>query len=128
MTSDRFARVYQKPADKQTLCLRCEFQFSGQQSRNLGVKWALGAHSLESAFLGALQATKDEVLESYFAFAADGRQPLLPRTVKQEPKTKRWLMDTVLPSFARYINQHDADGQVQAAYEQILRMNRLNDE
>jgi hypothetical protein len=42
------------------------------------------------------------------------------QTVKEDSKTEVWLLEQVLPTFIRVINEHNSDGEVVKAYLEAI--------
>lgn len=120
-SSDRFARVYQKPVRADRPALRLEFQLNRRRAEPFGLAWVAGRVDSRTAFKALLEWFDDEEIRHMFEMAVDGFHPLLPKTLRRETKTERWLLTQVLTAFTRYINMHDDDGRVSREFEQAIR-------
>ena len=118
--SDRFARCYQKPCDADRPLLRLEFVLQQDRAEAYGRNWTAGKVSKGRAYSALLDWFGDEYVCGYFRSAVEGFHPYLPTVTRKETKTERWLLGTVLRTFARYINQHDHDGKVVSAFQDVI--------
>lgn len=119
-TSDRFARCYMKASELSRPLLRLEFEISGKAANAYGLGWTSGRSDRHRAYLWLLDWYKDVELTQHFRHAVEGFNPMMPRAVRAETKTERWLMSQVLPSFVRHINEHGTDGRVLSAFADAI--------
>lgn len=110
--SGRFARVYQKVVDEQVL-IRGEIVFRTGGGSDTLFHRIMGFepnYTLANAYSGAISAINQRALEPLEANA----RPELPRVIRYESKTVKWLLDVVLPVFKRVVSQHDGAASVVA--------------
>jgi len=119
-TSETFTRIYQKLTDGGNRLLRVEVEYKGDKARAIVGSMAKTTFSQQMKF--HLQSkVSDEKLFAVFANQLDGIKPHDAKpTARVSSKKKKWLMTTVLPSFAEYINSHSEDGEVLQAYLAVI--------
>lgn len=107
-TSGKFARIYQKWAG--CYLLRCEYEVKGNMAEAYGQVLFSGKETPSTLLRLLLSQTSDEPLSAAYENQLSGiRKARKPEVVKIEPKTKKWLSETVLPTFVRYVNDHAND-------------------
>jgi hypothetical protein len=121
-TSGLFLRLYEKLASD-TRLLRCEFEVKRPYAPKWGRQIFAGDVTLSQILRLYIENTKHDGLKSMYTphmfgiFAAPKLQ-----TIKEDNKTELWLLDQVLPTFTRIINEHGNSGEVaRAFYEAIER-------
>jgi hypothetical protein len=114
-TSETYTRVYEKITDGGTILLRYEVEHKGGKAT--AVFDALAEHTPGEMLRHQLDRTRDKLLIDVFSSCLAGISPHNARPkVKQRNKKKQWLLTAVLPSFTEFINAHDDDGEVSAAF------------
>ena len=105
-TSDRVTRLYEKMGMGDEVFLRFETEFKGKRCRAIGQELAKGLSRSENLLAAEiLRFPHDGVQLVFIDFILD------PRDIKLEKasgNTKRWLLETVIPSLDRFLNDHDA--------------------
>lgn len=117
-TSDRFIRVYVKPAGKSDL-LRLEVEYKGDRSNTVIREIARGKGTVTQFLLHELQTTlRDDALSLLYEPSLSGAKPLNVRlkVATSLEKQERWLLSQVLPAFTRHVNDHSSNGRVLAAF------------
>lgn len=119
--SNRFHRVYEKQVDGGDIYLRYECEYSRQLATKMAREILQSPSIVSQYLLGELQAIGDDDLESVFAHNLIG-QPSREtvKRVQSHDKTRRWLLENVLPAFTRHINDHSADGEVALAFGRAI--------
>lgn len=119
-TSETYTRIYQKLTDGGNRLLRLEVEYKGDKAR------AVVRDMKETTFSQQLKyhlqsKLRDSKLSAVFANQLDG---IIPHNAKPKvqvsSKKKKWLLNTVLPSFEEYINSHSEDGEVIGAYLAVM--------
>lgn len=109
--SGRFIRLYQKVVGG-SVWLRFEVVFKKAGGSDSLLRRACEhspAYSLSSAYSGAIVAVagssmiEDRPFKDFLVPA----NPQLPDVHRQDSKTHKWLIETVLPTFKRFVSQHD---------------------
>jgi len=107
-----FTRLYQKEKDDGGKLLRLECVFRGKK--------AAAAHHLVRAgnepagLIRAAMPAVPELLDIFNPYLTGEGVPV--KIARTEHNTAAWLRRTVLPSFTRYINSHDADPDIIEAF------------
>jgi len=107
-----FTRLYQKEKDDGGKLLRLECVFRGKK--------AAAAHHLVRAgnepagLIRAAMPAVPELLDIFDVYLTGEGVPV--KIARTEHNTAAWLRRTVLPSFTRYINSHDADPDIIEAF------------
>ena len=118
-TSEVYARCYQKITNGGELLLRFEGEYKGAKA--VSVLSDMKKYTPSSMLWHHVQKLKDSQLENAFANAFNGISPHNARPqVKTRDKRREWLLTACLPAFAEFVNSHDDDGQVQAAFLEVL--------
>jgi len=118
-TSETYARCYQKITNGGELLLRFEGEYKG--SKAVSVLADMKKYSPSTMLLHHVQKLRDEQLETAFANSFHGISPHNARPqVRTRDKRREWLLTSCLPAFAEFINSHDDDGEVQAAFLEVL--------
>jgi len=120
--SDRLATVYVKLTSGNGRLLRFETRYKADRSNALLPQLAKGElpdnflrHELQNVIKDAkLSAIFERHLLGNVAKSAKVRQKV------KEDVTADWLIDKVLPTFARIILDHDHDGRVLMAYQEVM--------
>ena len=126
-TSGLFLRLYEKYASGQRL-LRCEFEIKRPYSPKWGRQLFSGDVTLSQILRLYIENSKHDGLIGMFVPSLHGITPAgRLKTVKEDNKTEKWLMEQVLPTFIRVINEHNSNGEVaKAFYEAIERHHDWN--
>jgi len=118
-SSESYARVYEKLTDGGERLLRFEGEYKGAKAR--AIVEALKEATPGAMLLHHVQKLRDEKLEKAFSLAFAGVSPHNARPkVKTRDKKREWLLLSVLPSFAEYVNSHEDDGEVVSAFLAVL--------
>lgn len=118
-TSETYARCYQKITNGGELLLRFEGEYKGAKAT--AVYDALKQYTPSTMLLHHVQKINDQQLEAAFSNSFHGISPHNARPqVKTRDKTREWLLTACLPAFAEFVRSHDDDGQVQAAFLEVL--------
>jgi hypothetical protein len=123
--SDRLSTIYIKLTAGNERLLRLETRYKADRANALLPKLADGAlpdtylrHELQSIIKdGKLSAAFEPHLHGETAVAS-------VQLKKQADKTAEWLIDKVLPTFARIILDHDHNGDVFAAFAEVMEKKR----
>ena len=103
--NQRFARCYEKYTDRHLL--RLEYENKGNIAASIGKMLAKGEETPASLLKLFIQITNDpEISALYLPLLEYAQTAVKPKVSRREPKTEKWLRETVLPAFARYINEH----------------------
>lgn len=121
-TSGLFLRLYEKYASEQRL-LRCEFEIKRPYSPKWGRQIFQGEVTLSQILRLYIENTKhDELIAMYIPHLLGITKAGRLQTVKEDNKTEVWLLEQVLPTFTRVINEHGSSGEVaRAFYEAVER-------
>jgi len=119
-TSGLFLRLYEKLASE-TRLLRCEFEIKRPYAPKWGRQIFAGDVTLAQILRLYIENTKHEELIALYTphllgITKAGRL----QTVKEDNKTQIWLLEQVLPTFIRVINEHNSDGEVVKAYLEAI--------
>lgn len=126
-TSGKFLRVYEKEFAEEVL-LRCEYELKGNYAEAYARALWRPAKGQDADTPGSLIklllfSTNDEPLSrvylpslEYFPKASK------PKILVSASKTEKWLLDTVLPTFTRVINDHASDSEVLQAYQDAINL------
>ena len=118
-TSEVYARCYQKITNGGELLLRFEGEYKGAKA--VSVLADMKKYSPSTMLLHHVQKLRDEQLETAFANSFHGISPHNARPqVRTRDKRREWLLTACLPAFAEFVNSHDDDGEVQAAFLEVL--------
>lgn len=119
--SERFIRVYEKQSDVGVVFLRFEVEFKRILAMRTLREVMKYPAKMGAYLLGELQAIGDSKLESIFAIklACEPTRETIQR-IPSADRTRKWLMETVLPAFTRYVNSHETDGMVAMAYGRAI--------
>ena len=117
-SSQRFARVYVKKTYGNANMLRMEMEYKADRANAIFRSLAKGEiagrylqHEIQTTF-------RHKGLSQLFSPCLNGVRPLTER-IKIETsseKTERWLLQDVLPTFTKAINNHESDGRLLDAY------------
>jgi hypothetical protein len=114
-TSETYVRVYEKVTDGNEKLLRFEAEYKGGKAT--AVFEALPKHTPGEMLRHQLDRTRDQPLIEVFSPCLAGIKPHNAKPkAKQRNKKREWLLTAVLPAFTDYINAHDDDGEVAAAF------------
>lgn len=120
--SNRFVRVYVKHTHGDEKLLRLEVEYKKRRAN--AVTKMLRDGELPDGFLRhELQTTlKHEGLNNLFSDHLYGENPANVRLKINSSleKTEKWLINQVLPSFKRAINDHDASGHVLDVFGDVI--------
>lgn len=115
--SERFTRIYIKQADNPRL-LRLETEYKGNRAN--AILRELGNGKLLNEFTAyEVQTTiKDKGISAIFEPLLSGVGGYSPRLVPSNSleKQEKWLLEQVLPSFTRHLNDHNNSGRVLDAF------------
>lgn len=106
-SDDCLTRLYQKQEDDGGKLLRLECNFRGKRAASA---LSLCKAGKEVSGIIAAAMPQFEALVDMFIMHLAGKVPT--RVARVEHNTANWLKKTVLPSFTRYINSHEADPEV----------------
>jgi hypothetical protein len=118
--SGKFLRVYEKWIAK-TRLLRCEYELKGNTAGAFS-RMLFDGSATPSALLKLLiQQTDDKEISLLFL-------PLLeyvktaakPKILQNEPKTEKWLRETVFPAFQNYIADHKANPEILELFKSAI--------
>lgn len=127
-TSQQFMRLYMKP-DEDNMRVRVELELKGNKAAS-AIRQCVrrdGQSMLDSWLLNHMQKNGDEIFTP-FINALSGVQPeRIVSDARDEPKTKQWLIQSVLPAFTRYIMSHDADPEVLDMFSRVIESKMRND-
>lgn len=119
-TSGLFLRLYEKYASGQRL-LRCEFEIKRPYSPKWGRQLFSGDVTLSQILRLYIENSKHDGLIGMFVPSLHGIIPAgRLKTVKEDNKTEKWLMEQVLPAFIRVINEHNSNGEVAKAFFEAI--------
>lgn len=121
--SDRLSTVYVKLTAGNSRLLRLETRYKKDRSNALLPMLAKG--ELPDNFLRheLMNVIKDAKLRAIFEPSLIGGSPAIAkvRIKDKNDTTKEWLIDKVLPTFARIVLDHDSDGDVFEAFAEVMR-------
>lgn len=121
--SDRLSTVYVKLTAGNSRLLRLETRYKKDRSNALLPMLAGG--ELPDNFLRheLMNVIKDAKLRTAFEPSLIGGSPAIAavKLKARDDKTAEWLIDKVLPTFARIVLDHDHDGSVFLAYTRVMR-------
>lgn len=118
-TSESYMRVYQKLTDSGDYLLRLEGEYKGGKAE--AIIRDMSSHAPSTMLLHHMQKMKDEKIERVFSNSFHGVSPHWAKpTVTTRNKKKQWLLSSCLPAFEDFLNSHDSDGEVQAAFLAVL--------
>nr|CRY96568.1 hypothetical protein [uncultured prokaryote] len=119
-TSEVYTRIYQKLTDGGSRLLRLEVEYKGRKAQ--AVVRDMVATTFDQQLKFHLQSKlSDDKLTAVFSRQLDGIRPHDAKPVARvSSKKRKWLLRTVLPSFAEYVNSHAEDGEVVGAYLAVL--------
>lgn len=106
-TSARFARVYQKYSG--CYLLRCEHEIKAEMAEAYAKAIFRGKETPATMLKVLIETTGDRELTAVYAAQLSGIGRGSVKAVYQEAKTAKWLRETVLPTFRRFINDHSQD-------------------
>ena len=118
--SGKFLRVYEKWIGK-TRLLRCEYELKGNTAQSF-CKMIFDGTSTSSALLKLLiQLTDDKELSAIYLPALEYvKVSDKPKILQNEPKTEKWLRETVFPSFHNYISSHQSNPEVMKLFKDAI--------
>jgi len=120
--SDRFSTVYVKLTAGNERLLRLETRYKADRANALLPQLANG--ELPDNFLRheIERIIKDAKIRDAFVPSLVNGAPIAAkvRLKQQVDKTAEWLIDKVLPTFARIILDHDSDGMVYEAFAKVM--------
>ena len=110
--SGKFLRVYEKWIAK-TRLIRCEYELKGNTAAAFS-RMIFDGSATPSALLKLLiQQTNDTELSLLFLPPLEYvKTAVKPKILTNEPKTEKWLRETVFPSFQNYISNHAANPEI----------------
>lgn len=118
--SGRFLRLYEKLAGD-TRLLRCEWEIKRPYSDKWGRQLAAGSVSLSQIFRLYLDETRHDGLQGLYMPYLHGILPASKvKIIKEDNKTEVWLKDTVLPVFARVINDHGSCPEIKELFRRCI--------
>lgn len=118
-TSETFTRIYEKITDGGVKLLRLETEYKGEKARALVTD--LEFKTITQQMKWHVQSLRDDKLEAVYANALHGISPHNSKAKAHvSSKKKKWLLNTVLPSFEEYINNHSEDGVVLQAFLAVI--------
>jgi hypothetical protein len=119
-TSGLFLRLYEKYASGQKL-LRCEFEIKRPYSPKWGRQLFGGDVTLSQILRLYIENTKHDGLIGMYVPSLHGIAPAgRLKVVKEDNKTEKWLLEQVLPTFTRVINEHNSNGEVAKAFLETI--------
>ena len=112
-TSDRVVRLYEKMGMGDDVYLRFEVEYKGARARAVGHDLAKGLGSTKNLLAyEILRFPHDGVQQQFWKHLED---PLEVKMISEAGNTKRWLLESVLPSLDRFLNDHDANQRQEVA-------------
>lgn len=116
-SSARYTRIYEKGDDN--ILLRFETEYKGKRAAVMAQRLANGKETPAEYLRHEVQRTGDNELNALYGhlLAKEGKTA---KVVKETSRRKKWLLETVLPSFTEYINSHEADVQVLEAFQDAI--------
>lgn len=107
-SSARFVRVYQKLVGD-VITLRIEYELKAEVAQAFANMLAYGRATWNETLSALVQHTGIPMVETAVSSILAGISPKHPKIIRQEPRTTKWIRQTVLPSLTRYAASHDAD-------------------
>jgi len=119
--SNRYHRTYEKQIDNGDMYLRYECEFHDNLAHKMARELIINDTRISGYLLAELQAIGDEKHEALFAKHLTGEPTReTVRRVQEQDRTRRWLLERVLPAFQRHINGHDSDGIVAISFGRAI--------
>jgi len=111
--SDRLVRLYEKMGLGEEVYIRFECEYKGGRARAVGHELAKGLETAQNLLAGEILRFPHDGVQRHFGdHLAD---PLDVKMVSEAGNTKRWLLETVIPSLDRFLNDHDANQRQEVA-------------
>ena len=119
-TSGRYTRVYQKLGAAGEYFLRFEVEFGRGYAHKIALGLADGSALPSDCLVGELARAKHTELKGAFGWLGAGLfAPKQDKRIANDDKAS-WLINTVLPTFHKYICQHDSDPLVADMFMQAI--------
>lgn len=110
-TSGRMNRTYEKETKDGERFIRFETEFGRHYAKAVFTEIATGKATRQAFINGEVMRRKS--VGMFEAFKVDGSSYTpKPKVKKEQSKTGKWILNTVLPCLVKYKNQHDHDPKI----------------
>lgn len=121
-SSGKYLRVYEKWI-AETRLLRAEYELKGNTAAAFSRMLFDGSSTTARLYKLLIQQTGDKELSTvYLPMLEYVETAVKPKILSNEPKTEKWLRETVLPSFTRYINDHGSNPEVLRLFKESIQL------
>lgn len=121
--SDRILRIYEKLTDAGHKLLRFETEYKASRADNMMGAICRNSGRVSDYLLYELQTQRDSGLERVFGTAFVGASPNSGRFRRVRTTLEKqagWLTNGVLPAFARYVNDSNADSRIADMFLRVI--------
>lgn len=121
-SSGKFLRVYEKMIAK-TRLLRAEYELKGNTASSFSKMLFDGTSTTARLYKLLMQQTDDKELSLiYLPLLEYVETATKPKILSNEPKAEKWLRETVLPTFTRFINDHQSNPEVLRLFKEAIEL------